>query len=68
MMRQFQEHVLETTKSVFSLEDTKQHAQHNGSYVEFMRKAWTAKEQAELSRDASQDSVNMGMHKYRYLA
>lgn len=67
VLRQFQEHVLETTKNTFSLEDTKQHAQHNNSYVQFMRKARTAKEQADATKDESQDTVNLGMHPYRCL-
>lgn len=67
VLRQFQEHVLETTKNAFSLEDTKRHAQHNSSYVQFMRKARTAKEQADATQDESQDTVNLGMHPYRCL-
>ena len=65
VLRQFQEHVLETTKNTFSLEDTKRHAQHNSGYVDFIRKARTAKQQADATRDESQDSVNLGMHPYR---
>lgn len=67
MLRQFQEHVLETTKNAFSLEDTKQRVQHNNSYVAFMRKARTAKEQADAIRDESGDTVNLGMHPYRFV-
>ena len=66
VLRQFQEHVLETTKNAFSLEDTKRHAQHNNSYVQFLRRARNAKQDAEAAKDESQDTVNLGMHPYRY--
>ena len=66
MLRQFQEHVLETTKNAFSLEDTKRRVAHNSSYVSFMRKGRTAKEQADATRNETDDNVNLGMHPYRY--
>ncbi|KAL0021413.1 hypothetical protein WJX79_003538 [Trebouxia sp. C0005] len=36
VLRQFQDHVLETTKNAFSLEDTKRRVAHNSSYVRGM--------------------------------
>jgi len=66
ILRQFQDHVLETTKNAFSLEDTKRHVAHNSSYVSFMRKGRTAKEQADATRNETDDNVNLGMHPYRY--
>ena len=66
VLRQFQEHVLETTKNAFSLEDTKRRVAHNTSYVSFMRKGRTAKEQADATRNETDDNVNLGMHPYRY--
>lgn len=65
VLRQFQEHVLETTKNAFSLEDTKQRVAHNSSYVSFMRKGRTAKEQADSTRNETDDTINLGMHPYR---
>ncbi|DBA78771.1 TPA: putative protein fap47 [Trebouxia sp. C0004] len=65
VLRQFQEHVLETTKNAFSLEDTKRRVAHNSSYVSFMRKGRTAKEQADATRNETDDNVNLGMHPYR---
>jgi hypothetical protein len=66
VLRQFQDHVLETTKNAFSLDDTKRHVAHNSSYVSFMRKGRTAKEQADATRNETDDTVNLGMHPYRY--
>lgn len=66
VLRQFQDHVLETTKNAFSLDDTKRHVAHNSSYVSFMRKGRTAKEQADATRNETNDNVNLGMHPYRY--
>lgn len=66
VLRQFQDHVLETTKNAFSLEDTKRRVAHNSSYVRFMRKGRTAKEQADATRNETDDNVNLGMHPYRY--
>ncbi len=65
VLRQFQEHVLETTKNAFSLEDTKKRVAHNSSYVSFIRKGRTAKEQADVTRNETDDNVNLGMHPYR---
>ena len=65
VLRQFQEHVLETTKNAFSLEDTKRRVAHNREYTSFMRKGRTAKQQADYTRDESGDNVNLGMHPYR---
>jgi len=66
VLRQFQDHVLETTKNTFSLEDTKWRVAHNSSYVSFMRKGRTAKEQADATRNETDDNVSLGMHPYRY--
>ena len=66
ILRQFQEHVLESTKNAFSLEDTKRRVAHNREYVSFMRKGRTAKQQADATRDESNDLVNLGLHPYRY--
>ena len=58
---------IDTTKNAFSLEDTKRRVAHNSSYVSFMRKGRTAKEQADATRNETDDNINLGMHPYRYV-
>ena len=65
VLRQFQDHVLDSTKNALSLADTQRRVAHNSSYVRFIRKGRTAKEQADATRDESDDKVNLGLHPYR---
>lgn len=65
VLRQFQEHVLESTKNAYSLEDTKKHVTNNSKYTSFMRKGRLSQEQADNTRNELDDKVNMGLHPYR---
>ena len=65
VLRQFQEHVLESTKNAYSLEDTKKHVTNNSKYTSFMRKGRLSQEQADNTRNELDDKVNIGLHPYR---
>lgn len=65
VLRQFQEHVLDTTKNAYSLEDTKKHVMNNSKYTSFMRKGWVAREHIGDTRNELDDKVNMGLSPYR---
>ena len=65
MLRQFQEHILETTRNAYSLEDTKKHVMNNSKYTSFIRKGRLSQEQADNAKNELDDKVNMGLHPYR---